>query len=53
MVNELPKNTGLNKYAIKLIDSKHPLYRPIYVFSTVELGVLNAYIKTDLKIDFI
>ncbi len=50
---ELSKNTSINKYTIKLIKEKQPLYGPIYDFSIVELEILIAYIKTYLKIGFI
>ena len=50
---ELPKNTSINKYAIKLHESKQPLYRPIYSLGPVELETLKTYIKTYLKTGFI
>ncbi len=46
---ELPDNTGINEYAIELIDSKQPPYRPIYTLSLVELETLKTYVKTHLK----
>ncbi len=50
---ELPENTGMNKYAIKLIKRKQPSYKPIYALSPVELEILKTYIKTHLKTRFI
>ena len=50
---ELPKNTGINKHAIKLEDSKLPLFGPIYSFGRIELEMLKTYIKTDLANSFI
>lgn len=50
---ELPKNTGINEYAIELVEGKWLLYDPIYVFSPVELETLKIYIKTHLKTWFI
>lgn len=50
---ELPKNTRMDEYAIKLICKKQPLYRPIYVLSLVELELVKTYIKTYLKTGFI
>ena len=50
---ELPKNTGINKYAIKLHDSKQPSYGPIYSLGPVELEILKTYIKIHLKTGFI
>ena len=37
---ELSKNTGINKYAIKLEDGKQPLYSPIYSLEPIELETL-------------
>ncbi len=50
---ELAENTGMNEYAIELIDGKQPPYEPIYAFSLMELESLKAYIKTHLKTRFI
>ena len=50
---ELPKNTGINKYAIKLQDDKQPPYGLIYSLGPVELKTLKTYIKTHLKTGFI
>ncbi len=53
LVMELPENTGINKYAIKLINGKQPLYGLIYALSLVELKTLKIYIETHLKTGFI
>ncbi len=50
---ELPENTGMNEYAIELINGKQPSYGPIYALSPVELETLKAYIETHLKTGFI
>lgn len=50
---ELPENTGINKYAIGLIESKQQPYKPIYSLSLVKLETLKTYIKTHLKTGFI
>lgn len=50
---KLRKNIGINKYAIKLVESKQLLYTSIYTFSLVELKILKAYITTYLKPGFI
>ncbi len=50
---ELTENTGINKYAIKLVKGKLPLYSPIYSSESVELETLKTFIKTHLKIGFI
>lgn len=46
---ELLENTGINKYAIKLIDRKQPLYGPIYALSSLKLEILKTHIETLLK----
>ena len=53
LVMELPENTGINKYAIKLVEGKQPPYRPIYTLSLMKLEILKTYIKTHLKTGFI
>ncbi len=50
---ELPENTGINEYVIKLIDGKQSPYGPIYALSLVELETLKTYLKTHLKTGFI
>ena len=49
---ELPENTGINEYAIELIEGKQPLYGPIYSLGSVELETLKAYLKTHHKTGF-
>ena len=46
---ELPANTGINEYAIKLQDGKQSPYGPIYSLGPVELETLKTYIETYLK----
>lgn len=50
---ELPNNTGINKYVIKLVEGKQPLYGPIYSLEPVALKTFKTYIKTFLKVGFI
>lgn len=50
---ELLENTGINEYAIELVEGKKPPYGPIYAFNSVELGTLKVCIKTRLKTDII
>ncbi len=50
---ELSKNTGINEYTIKLVESKQLLYGPIYSLGLVELETLKTYIETHLKTGFI
>ena len=50
---ELPKNTSIKKYAIKLEDDKQPPYEPIYSVGLIELEILKTYIETHLKTGFI
>ena len=52
-VVELPKNTGMNKHAIKLEEDKQPLSEPIYSLGPVESETLKTYIKTNLVNGFI
>lgn len=51
--SKLLKNTGINKYAIKLIKRKQSPYGPIYVFNLVEQEILKVYIETYIKTWFI
>lgn len=50
---ELPKNTDINKYAIKLINSKQSFYGSIYALNLEKLETLKVYIKTHLKTGFV
>ena len=51
---ELPKHTGINNHATKLVDGcQQPLYGPIYNLEPVELEILKAYIETNLANGFI
>ena len=50
---KLLENTGMNEYAIKLEESKQPLFRPIYSLKPMELETLETYIKTNLANNFI
>ena len=50
---KLLKYTGINDYAIKLVDGQQLLYRPIYSLGPVELKTLKAYIETNLANGFI
>ena len=50
---ELPENTGMNKHAIELEESKQPFFGPIYSLGPVELEMLKTYFKTNLANGFI
>lgn len=50
---EFPKNTGINKHAIELVEDKQSQYKLIYALSLLELEILKTYIKTYLKPMFI
>ena len=50
---ELPKNTSINIYVIKLQDGKQSSYRLIYSLEPMELEILKTYIKMHLKTRFI
>ena len=39
---ELPENFGINENAIKLDESKQPLFGPIYSLRSVELEMLKT-----------
>ena len=53
LTSELPKHTGINDYAIKLVESQQPPYGSIYSLRSVELETLKAYIETNLANGFI
>lgn len=53
LMTKLLNNTSVNKYGIKLINKKQPLYEPIYTFSLVKLETLKVYIKIYINIGFI
>ncbi len=50
---ELPENTSINKYTIKLVKGKQPPYGSIYSRKLVELETLKIDIKPHLKTRFI
>ena len=50
---ELLKYTGINNYAIKLVDHWQPLYSLIYSLNPIELETLKTYIKNNLVNGFI
>ena len=50
---ELPENTEMNEYAIKLEEDKQPPFRPIYSLASVELETLKTYIEINLANGFI
>ena len=52
-VAELPEQTGMNDYAIKLENNKEPFFSPIYSLELVELETLKIYVKTNLANNFI
>ena len=52
LANILSKQTGVNKYAIKLEKDKQPPYGPIYSLGPVELKIFKTYIKTNLTNGF-
>lgn len=49
----LTNNTGIKKYAIKLVEGKKSLYSFIYTANMKKLETLKAHIKTQLKTGFI
>ena len=53
LASELPEHTGINDYAIKLVDGQQPPYGPIYSLRPVELETLKTYIEVNLANGFI
>ena len=53
LASELLEHTGINDYAIELVDDQQPPYGPIYSLEPVELEILKAYIETNLANGFI
>ena len=53
LASKLPEHTGINNYAIELVEGQQPPYGPIYSLGPVELETLKAYIKTNLANGFI
>ena len=53
LASKLLENTGINNYAIKLVDSQQPPYEPINSLEPRELETLKAYIETNLANGFI
>ena len=53
LASVLSKNTKINGYAIKLVDSQQLPYKPIYSLNLVELEPLKAYIIINLTNEFI
>ena len=53
LASELPKHTGINDHAIKLVDDQQPSYGPIYSLGPVESETLKMYIETNLANSFI
>lgn len=47
---ELLKNTGINKYAIELIEDTQSFYKLIYILSPIKLKTLKIYIEIYLKL---
>ena len=52
-VAELPENTGMNEYIIKLEEGKQPFFGLIYSLGLVELETLKTYIEINLANSFI
>ena len=52
-VVELPENTGINEYAIKLEEGEQWPFGPIYSLGLIELEIFKTYIKTNLANSFI
>ena len=48
LASKFPKHTGINNYAIKLVDGQLSTYKPIYSLGLVELEILKFYIEINL-----
>ena len=48
LASKLLEYTGINNYAIELVNGQQPPYGAIYSLGLVELETLKAYIKTNL-----
>ena len=53
LVSKLQEHTGINNYAIKLVDSQQLPYQPIYSLELIKLKILKAYIEINLANRFI
>ena len=53
LISKLLENTGINDYAIELVDDWQSPYGPIYSLGPVELETLKTYIETNLANSFI
>ena len=53
LASKLHEYTGINDYAIELVNGQQPPYKPIYSLGPVELETLKAYIETNLANGFI
>lgn len=53
LTSKLFKHTKINNYIIKLVDGKSPPYKSIYILWLVKLGILKAYIETNIANNFI
>ena len=53
LASKIPKNTGINNHAIKLVNGQQPPYRLIYNLGAVELETLKTYIEINLANSFI
>ena len=51
--NIFPKQTSVNKHAIKIEEDKQAPYMPIYSLEPIELETFKTYIKTNLVNVFI
>ena len=53
LATKLPEHTEINDYAIKLVNSQQPPYKPIYTLEPMELKTIKAYIEINLANGFI
>lgn len=53
MASKYFKHIKINNYAIKLVNSQQPPYKPIYIPKPVELKTWKDYIETNIANSFI
>ena len=51
--SKFPKHTGINNYAIKLVEDRQTPYGSVYSLRLIELEILKAYIETNRANRFI
>lgn len=50
LIMKLSDNTGINRYAIELVEGKEHSYKPIYNISQVKRKISKMFIETQPKV---